>query len=66
MKRNYYKNWRITNRINKWKITLENSEFKKKEMTMHINWINYINSNQNNWNKISRICKKLIRTKNEM
>ena len=35
-------------------------------MTMHINWINYINSNQNNWNKISRICKKLIRTKNEM
>lgn len=56
MKRNYYKNWRITNRINKWKITLENSEFKKKEMTMHINWINYINSNQNNWNKISRIC----------
>ena len=53
MKRNYYKNWRITNRINKWKITLENSEFKKKEMTMHINCINYINSNQNNWNKIS-------------
>lgn len=66
MKRNYYKNWRITNRINKWKITLENSEFKKKEMTMHINQINYINSNQNNWNKISRISKKLIRTKNEM